>query len=193
MAEQRVRRATVLDAAELVRLRVVMLRAMGADPADVTPAWQEHAVAVVEGRLSDTDRFAGFVIDAGEGLAACAIAWINHELPSPWSPVGLCGQVANVCTDERFRRRGYARELMLAVRTWLEASGVELARLHATPDAEPLYRSLGWGDPIARAHAEVQPLTASISPSRTRSRSLVPGDASAGDRITVPSASCATA
>jgi len=81
----------VVDAPELVRLRAVMLGAMGVDT--VSTPWIDHAVAVVEARLTDVASFAAFVVEApGEELASCAAAWIDHHLPGPNSPDGWSGR-----------------------------------------------------------------------------------------------------
>ena len=52
----------------------------------------------------------------------------------------------NAPTDPRYRGRGYARETTVALLDWFAAQGVTRVDLHATPEAEHLYRSLGFAE-----------------------------------------------
>jgi ribosomal protein S18 acetylase RimI-like enzyme len=145
-----VRTAVPGDAAELVRLRTVMFTAMWGD-ASPGP-WQRTAEATLEKELADAGSALGaFVVDApGGGLAACAVGTVERRLAAPIHPAGLFGYVFNVCTDERHRGRGYARAATQALLAWFAERGVTRVDLHATPDAERLYRDLGFTDhPIA--------------------------------------------
>jgi ribosomal protein S18 acetylase RimI-like enzyme len=64
---------------------------------------------------------------------------------------GRRGYIANTCTDVGFRRRGYGRATITQLVEWMRAADVPVVDLHATPDGEPLYRSLGFTDPRAPA------------------------------------------
>jgi GNAT superfamily N-acetyltransferase len=50
-------------------------------------------------------------------------------------------------TDPAYRRRGYGRTTLLTLLAWLRSTGITMVDLHATPDGEPLYRSLGFTEP----------------------------------------------
>ena len=141
-----VRRAGVEDAAELLRLRSVMMdsvRPGGGDP----QAWIGPGVAVVR-RLLDpgNDAMAAFVVDkpAGPGLAACVVGTIDQRLPGPNDPTGLRGYVLNVATDPAYRRRGFSRACMTALLAWYEQRGIGAIDLRASAEGEPLYASLGF-------------------------------------------------
>jgi GNAT superfamily N-acetyltransferase len=54
-------------------------------------------------------------------------------------------------TDPTYRRRGYGRATLAALLGWLRSTGITTVDLHATPDGEPLYRSLGFTEPTDRA------------------------------------------
>jgi GNAT superfamily N-acetyltransferase len=148
-----VRRAVRTDAAELTRLRVVMFEGMGRDPAVFDAGWRTRCTAHFAARLAATDEFAAYVVDGdGDGdLAACAAGWLDHYLVGLRNPVPRIGYVANVCTDHGHRRRGYGRAVTVVLLDWLRSTGVIRVNLHATPDAEPLYRALGFTDPDDRA------------------------------------------
>ena len=136
-----VRRATAADAAELVRLRGVMFRSMG-EPADGPWATQCHAFFTEQ---LDGDRLAASVVEApdGAGLASCAVGMIDLRLPSP-TRSGPMGHVSSVATDERWRRRGFARLAVSDLLGWFVERGAGRVQLSASEDGEGLYRSLGF-------------------------------------------------
>ncbi|MFF5172036.1 GNAT family N-acetyltransferase [Micromonospora sp. NPDC000089] len=142
-----VRRATPRDAAEIVRLRGVMLASM--DGAEPPPGpWQQAAREVLHERLAEpADLMAAFVVDApgrpGE-LAACVVGTIERRLGGPANPNGLTGYVFNVVTDPQHRRRGHSRACMSALLAWYRQREVSKIDLRASTEGEPLYRSLGF-------------------------------------------------
>jgi GNAT superfamily N-acetyltransferase len=140
------RRAGVGDAAEILRLRSVMLNAVrpgGPDP----QTWIGPGLEVTR-RLLDPGNatMAAFVVDKpdGPGLAACVVGAIDQRLPGPNDPSGLRGYVLSVATDPAYRRRGYSRACMTAVLRWFEQQGIAAIDLRASAEGEPLYASLGF-------------------------------------------------
>lgn len=147
-----VRRAGADDAAELTRLRAVMFTDMGRDPGLLDEDWRRRNVAHFRRRLAETDLFAAYVVDRPEGgLAASAVGWLNDHLVGTANQTGRVGYIANMCTDPAYRRRGYGRATLLALLAWLRSTGITAVDLHATPDGESLYRSLGFTEPTDRA------------------------------------------
>jgi predicted acetyltransferase len=65
---------------------------------------------------------------------------------SPSNPAGLVGYVQWVATDAGFRRRGLCGRVMTSLLSWYDDRGVGVVELHATPDGEPVYRRLGFGE-----------------------------------------------
>jgi hypothetical protein len=95
-----VRRAGVEDAAALMRLRVVMFKAMGVPTGETDAAWRPAAEAWFAERLAQPTRFAAFVVDdpsLGVTSAACGIC--DDKAPGPRVPSGAHGQVFNIATD----------------------------------------------------------------------------------------------
>jgi GNAT superfamily N-acetyltransferase len=148
------RRATPDDAAELVRLRAVLLRTFPGRAWN--DDWREPARASLLRRLSAPEpALAAFVVENpdGPGLAACAVGVIDEHLGNPYSPDGRVGYVFNVVTDPGARHRGYSRACMEALLQWFRDQDVRVADLKASPDGEPLYTSLGFArtsDPAMR-------------------------------------------
>jgi GNAT superfamily N-acetyltransferase len=139
-----VRRAVEADIPELVRLRGVMFAAMDG-VMDTTPGWEEPCADIFRVGLADGS-IAAFVVDApdGDGLASCGVATVAARLPGPGNLSGRYGYVQSMATDERWRRRGYGREVFAALVDWFEDEGISAIDLHATDDGEPLYRSFGF-------------------------------------------------
>ncbi|GIF13165.1 GNAT family N-acetyltransferase [Actinoplanes teichomyceticus] len=138
------RPASPADAAELVRLRAVLLRTFTAR--EWNDDWREPAHRTLTELLGRPDAgLAAFVVDRpGGGLAACALGSIERRLGNPSNPDGRVGYVYNVVTDPDMRRRGYSRACMNALLGWFRERGVRAVDLRASADGEPLYESLGF-------------------------------------------------
>ncbi|MGH3661291.1 MAG: GNAT family N-acetyltransferase [Micromonosporaceae bacterium] len=142
-----VRRATVADVAELVRLRGVLLASI-AGGAPVDDAWRQTATKTLRTRLDDPDlRWVGFVVEQPGrpgALAACAIGVVEQRLGWPDDPTGEIGYIFNVATDPAHRRRGHSRRCMTALLDWYRARGIKGIFLNASREGEKLYRELGF-------------------------------------------------
>lgn len=158
------RRAEARDALELVRLRHAMFRSMAAPGSAGRPndsedrSWYSAAVHAIEFQMK-RGTLAAFVVDDPESsylpdhgvnrvpLVACAMAALVDRLPGPGLPRGLSGWISSVFVEVPYRGRGLARGLTMASLRWLDEEGVEIIDLAATPQAEGLYRSLGFSEP----------------------------------------------
>ncbi|OEU94461.1 acetyltransferase [Streptomyces abyssalis] len=147
----RTRMAVPDDARELVRLRRLMF--LGMHGRDEPGPWERDAEAVARRELrrdTASGRLGAFVVDGDEPgpphLAACAVGTVEERLPAPKHPAGRFGFVFSVCTDERYRGRGYARTTTEALLAWFAGQDVTRVDLHASGDAEHLYRSMGFAD-----------------------------------------------
>ncbi|GIJ21356.1 GNAT family N-acetyltransferase [Micromonospora lutea] len=142
-----VRRASVDDARELVRLRAVMLGAMGGSPPE-PGEWQHTALRTLRRQLPDPEAdLAAYVVDAPGRpgtLAACAVGVIDLRLGGPADPSGQSGYVFNVATDPAYRRRGFSRACLVALLDWFGTRGVRTVDLKTSPEGESLYRELGF-------------------------------------------------
>lgn len=137
------RRATAADVPELVRLRGVMFASMG-EPHD--GPWVHECHRFFAEHL-DAGRLAASVVEApdGSGLAACAVGMIDLRLPSP-TRQGPMGHISSVATDERWRRRGFARTAVSDLLEWFVEQGAGRVQLSASREGESLYRSLGFSE-----------------------------------------------
>jgi GNAT superfamily N-acetyltransferase len=140
-----IRPATLDDAAELVRLGGIMYASMGMNPDD--PEWRDSAQTMVRERLRRD--MVAFVIDDPDRpghIVASGAGTIAIRLPAPTNHSGRVGYVQWIATEPAFRRRGYARAITAALVEWFERAGVKNVELHATKDAEPMYRQLGFSE-----------------------------------------------
>ncbi|MET7568677.1 GNAT family N-acetyltransferase [Streptomyces sp. NPDC005492] len=140
-----VRRATPDDAAELLRLRQVMIDSMPSR--DHSTDWHAESLPTLRHRLDADDDFGAFVVDHPErpgALAALVVGTVDYRIGKAENPHGKAGYVFSVATDPDARRRGYARACMDELLQWFRERGVGQVLLTASPEAEPLYASLGF-------------------------------------------------
>ncbi|MFC4584753.1 GNAT family N-acetyltransferase [Sphaerisporangium corydalis] len=144
-----VRRAVVGDAAALVRLRGLMLEAMGMTVGGEDAGWRAVAEAWFAERLRDKANFVAYVVEDAElGVVSSAVGACERRAPGPVNPAGVHGHVSNISTDPRRRRRGHARACLDAVLGWFrEETEVRVIDLNATGDGIELYRSVGFDAP----------------------------------------------
>ena len=141
-----VRRAEPEDAAEVLRLRQVMIDSMG--HADRSTDWHTESLPTLRARLAEPEGgFAAFVVDHPErpgALAALVAGTLDYRIGRAANPLGTVGYVFSVATDPDARRRGYARACMDELLAWFRERGAGHVMLTASPDAEPLYVSMGF-------------------------------------------------
>ncbi|MBT2504987.1 GNAT family N-acetyltransferase [Streptomyces sp. ISL-98] len=141
-----VRRATAADAAEVIRLRQVMIDSVFS--VDRSTDWHAESLPTVRKKLADPDGdFAALVVDHPDrpgALAALAVGTVEYRIGRAGNPHGSVGYVFSVATDPDQRRRGHARACMEALLDWFRERGVGSVDLNASAEAEPLYASLGF-------------------------------------------------
>ena len=129
-----------------------MLASMGFDPSPA--AWQQAARDLLPPEF-EADTKAAFVVDHPDGggrLVAGAAGSITQWFPTVFNTSGRYGYVQWVATDTEFRRRGYSRAVISDLLGWFRDRDVPLVDLRATPEAESLYRSLGFTDQDTPTH-----------------------------------------
>jgi ribosomal protein S18 acetylase RimI-like enzyme len=141
-----VRRAKPDDAEALVRLRGLMLSAMGNDVGGPDAPWREIARQWFAEQLASPETFAAYVVDdPGVGVVAGAAGNVIAHPPGPKDLSTARGHLYNVSTEPDFRRRGLARACVVALLDWFRNdAAVGQIELHATQDGIDLYRALGF-------------------------------------------------
>jgi len=141
-----IREATPADAAEIVRLGELMYLAAGATADD---AWRANALRQVSTRLGGSDLWGWVIVADGDAsdtrrLAASALLNWHPRLAPPGQSSDGRPYVQWVSTDASYRRRGYARALMIELIAFCDERGVDQIDLHSSPYGRELYRELGF-------------------------------------------------
>ena len=136
------RRAGVGDAADLTRLRALMLSAMGRDVS--VPGWADACEAAFARRLAEPDRFAAWVVSVDGRPVSSGVGWLEEHLPAPGTPDGRRGHVASMSTEPAHQRAGHARAVLTALMGWFASLEVPRVDLRATEPGRPLYEDLGF-------------------------------------------------
>ncbi|GAA2762209.1 GNAT family N-acetyltransferase [Streptomyces paradoxus] len=116
--------------------------------ADPPIAWHGESLPTLRAKLGEQEGdFTAFVVDHPDrpGALACLVAGtIDYRIGKPGDPHGMVGFVFSVATDPDARRRGYARACMTTLLAWFRERDARRVQLTASPEAEPLYVSLGF-------------------------------------------------
>jgi GNAT superfamily N-acetyltransferase len=93
----------------------------------------------------DAGEYLAWLVVAPDGsVAAGAGLWLMDWPPHMIGVGPQRGNILNVYTAEKFRRRGLARRLMEAAIQWCRGNDVDTVILHASPAARQLYESMGF-------------------------------------------------
>ena len=140
-----VRRATVGDIDDLMRLRVVMWTSLG-EPAPLPGEWEAHAEADLRERLPEADGdLAVFVVDGPDGRPVAAAFGVVHQLlATPHRPDGRRGWIFDVVTEPAYRRQGLALSVLTELIDWFRSRDVAQVLLNASTEGAPLYERLGF-------------------------------------------------
>ncbi|MEU1704373.1 GNAT family N-acetyltransferase [Streptomyces sp. NPDC005706] len=141
-----VRRAEPEDAAEVLRLRQVMIDSMA--HTDRSTDWHTESLPTLRARLAEPEGdFVAFVVDHPERpgtLAALVAGTLDYRIGRAANPLGTVGYVFSVATDPDARRRGYARACMDTLLGWFRERGADRVQLTTSTEGAPLYTSLGF-------------------------------------------------
>jgi GNAT superfamily N-acetyltransferase len=141
-----VRRGTLADVDELLRLRAVLFEAMEVE--FERTHWEPACRQILVDGLASGDLVA-VVAAADDGrVVACGIGAVRRWLPSPRNPSGLRGYIGSMATDPGWRRQGLGRQVVECLVGILRGLGVTEIELHATENSEGLLRAVGFVDPV---------------------------------------------
>jgi GNAT superfamily N-acetyltransferase len=139
------RLADLADVDELVRLRGVMMAALGV--AD-EPTWAPACARFLRETMPAGDTGAVVAGDPGTPgrLVACGVGCVARRLPGPNPPNGCYGYIASMVTETGWRGRGLAGGIVAGLLDWFTARGVLKVDLHATAEGHPIYRRHGFAE-----------------------------------------------
>jgi len=95
-------------------------------------------------KMQSGEYLAWLAIDSAGTVAAGAGLWLMDWIPHMIGKNTQRGNIINVYTEQKFRRRGLARSLMGTVIQWCRENGIDTIILHASPEGRGLYESMGF-------------------------------------------------
>lgn len=140
------KRAMREDIEELVRTRIIVLRAANqlSDDVDMSIVEQE-SYAYYKRALETGEHIAYLVYDNGKFIGAGGVSFYQ-VMPTYHNPSGKKAYIMNMYTAPEYRRQGIAfHTLDLLVKSAKEY-GVSLIALEATDMGRPLYEKYGFAD-----------------------------------------------
>ena len=139
-----IRRAGAGDADTLVAHRRNMFHDMGYHDEAALTSMSAKFRPWVLARMAAGEYLAWLAVASGGAVAAGAGLWLMDWPPHLVGSGSRRGNILNVYTDPKFRRRGLARQLMEAAMQWCRDNDVDTVILHASPDGRALYESMGF-------------------------------------------------
>lgn len=137
------RPASLQDLETFVRHRVAMFQDM--DYGD--EAGRERMAPVFREQLRTwltTGQVRGWIAEDGGAIVGGALLQLKEALPTPLSLQRVRGYLYNVYVVPEARGNGLARRLTETALAHAREIGVEMVELHASKDAEQLYRGMGF-------------------------------------------------
>jgi GNAT superfamily N-acetyltransferase len=141
--EPTIRPSSPADLESHVAHRVAMFRDMGmgeeAGRARMGTAFRERLRTwMIQGEAR------GWVAEADGQVVAGALVFLKESLPVPHLETCVRAYLANVFVEPAWRGQGLARRLTEASLAFCRGRGIPVVELHASLQAEPLYRSMGF-------------------------------------------------
>lgn len=134
------RKATTNDVAEMMKLRKRQLIDEGIEP---SVNMDDELLSFFERKLRDGTLIQWLVEDHGE-VVACGAVLLYEFPPSYTNKTGKKAYIANMFTDENYRGRGIAKELLAKLVKEVRAAGISKIWLGASEMGRPVYRKFGF-------------------------------------------------
>jgi GNAT superfamily N-acetyltransferase len=139
-----IRRASTDDVITLVEHRREMFCDMGYGDDAALDSMAGKFKPWLLRHLNSGEYVAWLAVASDASIAAGAGLWQMDWPPHMIGNAARRGNILNVYTVEKFRRRGLARQLMEAAIQWCRENGVDIVILHASPEGRALYESMGF-------------------------------------------------
>jgi GNAT superfamily N-acetyltransferase len=138
------RRASTADLDTLVSPRCRMFRDMGYAEGTAMESMSSRFRVWLLDRMNAGEYHAWLISTPDGAIAAGAGLWLMDWPPHMIGKGARRGNIVNVYTAEKFRRRGLARQLMQAALDWCRENHIDTVILHASPAGRGLYESMGF-------------------------------------------------
>ena len=139
-----IRHALPTELEIILHQRRAMFRDMGEGTVEELDRMVEVARPWLAITLDDKTYHHWLALDASSEVAGGGGVLLCSWPANPKDPCTQRAVILNVYTESQFRRRGVAREVMLAILAWIKAQGFESANLHSSREGQLLYEKLGF-------------------------------------------------
>lgn len=138
------RRATIEDIDELVRTRIIVLRAANklSDAVDMSLV-EKESCAYYKRALADGGHIAYLVYDNEKFIGAGSVSFYQ-VMPTYHNPSGKKAYIMNMYTASEYRRQGIAFHTLDLLVKDAKEQGVSQIALEATDMGRPLYEKYGF-------------------------------------------------
>ena len=138
------KRATIKDIDELVRTRIIVLRAANKLSDDVDMSMVEkESCAYFKSALETGEHIAYLVYDNGKFIGAGGVSFYQ-VMPTYHNPTGKKAYIMNMYTAPEYRRQGIAMHTLDLLVNDAKKQGVLQIALEATEMGRPLYKKYGF-------------------------------------------------
>ena len=138
------KRATMEDIDELVRTRIIVLRAANklSDDEDMSVV-EEESYAYYRRALESGEHIAYLVYDNGKFIGAGGLSFYQ-VMPTYHNPTGKKAYIMNMYTNPAYRRKGIAYHTLEILVADAKNKGIDAISLEATEMGRPLYEEFGF-------------------------------------------------
>lgn len=138
------KKATIADLDELVKTRIIVLRAANklSDDVDMSEVEQE-SYFYYKKALENGDHTAYLVYDNKKFIGAGGVSYYQ-VMPTYQNPSGKKAFVMNIYTDPDYRRQGIGMQTLDLLVKDARAKGIGRVFLEATDAGRPLYEKYGF-------------------------------------------------
>ncbi len=139
-----IREAGAADLEIILHHRRSMFRDMGEGSVEQLDRMLEVARPWLERALADGSYRHWLAVDSSGVVAAGGGVLLSPWPANPHDPCTERAVILNVYTEQEFRRRGIARQVMETILDWIKAYGLKSMNLHASEEGRALYQKLGF-------------------------------------------------
>ena len=138
------KRATMEDIDELVRTRIIVLRAANKLPDDEDMfVVEKESYAYYRRALETGEHIAYLVYDNGAFVGAGGVSFYQ-VMPTYHNPTGKKAYIMNMYTNPAYRRKGIAYQTLNLLVADAKNKGIDAISLEATEMGRPLYEKFGF-------------------------------------------------
>ena len=143
-ADITIREAELSESAIILHHRRSMFRDMGEGTAEELDRMVEVAGTFLARALADGSYHHWLALDGSGRVCGGGGVLLGPWPANPKDPCTERAVILNVYTEQEFRKRGIARQIMLAILAWVQERGFRAVNLHASTEGRVLYEKLGF-------------------------------------------------